>query len=105
MFVIISLILIILPLLFQIIFGRKAIGETISFSFTEVCFISFVLQIIFAILSFKIASYDFTDNHGQSRCGMWIMGLLGLVFISIILLIVIIIIQYFIKRSYEKTQK
>lgn len=100
------LILIILPLLFQIIIGRKAIGETISLKFGTVCFISVILQIILSVVSFCIASYKlnkyFEQNPNGFRCGM---GFLGLIMMSLLLsfiLIVVIIIQYFIKRSYEK---
>jgi hypothetical protein len=46
------LILIILPLLFQIIAGRKAIGETISLKFGTVCLISFFFANSFIDSSF-----------------------------------------------------
>lgn len=98
----IPLILIILPLLFQIIVGRKAIGETISLKFGSVCFMSFILQIIFSSISFYVASYNMQAPDGQNyRCGMWMVGFIGLVLIASFLLIVTMIIQYFIKKSYE----
>lgn len=42
------LILIMLPLFFKIIFGRKAIGEDIKWSFGTICAISFFGQIHYA---------------------------------------------------------
>ena len=97
-------ILIILPLLFQLIYGRKAIGETISLQFGMVCLISFILQIILSIVSFYIASYNFAESMKETpyRCGMGLLGIITLEFLLIIILIVIMIIQHFIKRSYEK---
>lgn len=98
------LILIILPLFFQLIYGRKAIGETIPLKFGTVVLISILLQIILSIISFNIAAYNFTESL-QGRlpsCGMWILGIYFFNLLSIIILLVIIIVQYFIKRSYEK---
>jgi NADH:ubiquinone oxidoreductase subunit 6 (subunit J) len=102
----IPLILIILPLLFQIIAGRKAIGETISLKFGTVCLISLIAQIIVPVLSFYIATYNankYTEQNPNSlKCGMEFVGLFMLAFLFSFILIVTIIIQYCIKRSYEK---
>lgn len=99
------LILIILPLFFQIIIGRKAIGETISLKFETVCFISLLLQIILSIISFFIASYNlnkyFEQNPNGFRCGMGIVGLIIMSLLLTFILIIVIIIQYYIKKSYE----
>lgn len=99
-----SLILIILPLLFQIIAGRKAIGETISLKFGMVCLISFILQIVLSIASFYVTSYPYTQNLAdrEYRCGMWMLGWIVSCMFFFLLLFITIIIQYFIKRSYEK---
>jgi len=100
------LILIILPLLFQIIVGRKAIGETISLKFRIVCLISIMSQIVLSILAFYVALYDlnkyFEQNASSNRCGMGLLGIIMQSLLFTLILIVIIIIQYFIKRSYEK---
>jgi len=100
------LILIILPLLFQIIAGRKAIGETISLKFGTVCLISFFSQIVLSVIAFYVSSYNFNkfleQNPNSFRCGM---GFLGLVMLSLLLtfiLVIVIIVQYKIKKSYEK---
>ena len=100
------LILIILPLLFQIIIGRKAIGESISLKFGTVCSISFSAQIVLSIIAFYVASYNsnlYFEQHPSSlKCGMGFLGLIMLSLLLTIILIVVITIQYFIKRSYEK---
>lgn len=104
MFGISPFILIFSPLLFQIIFGRKAIGETISLKFGTVSLISIIAQIVLSITASYIASLNLSESlEGRPyQCGMGILGIIALsLFISFILIIVIII-QYFIKRSYEK---
>ncbi|URC11107.1 MULTISPECIES: hypothetical protein [unclassified Flavobacterium] len=102
----IPLILLILPLLFQIIAGRKAIGETISLKFGTVCIISLIAQIIVPVISFYIATYNankyIEQNPNSLRCGMEFVGLFMFTLIFTFVLIVVIIIQYFMKRSYEK---
>ena len=103
MYGITPLILIVLPLLFQIIFGRKAIGGDIKLKFGEICVISFLFQISLTIISFSIASYNFEKNlegHGY-RCGMGLLGIIVLSFFFTIFLITTMLIQYYIKKSYE----
>ncbi|SHG23259.1 hypothetical protein [Flavobacterium defluvii] len=97
-------ILIILPLLFQLVYGRKSIGESISLKFGTVSLISFILQVVLSIAACYIASYNFTESlEGRPyRCGMGILGIIVLVFLLTIILLIVIIVQYFIKRSYEK---
>ncbi len=100
------LILIILPLIFQLIFGRKAIAESISLKFRTVCLISFISQIVLSIMAFYVASYNFNQyleqNPNSFRCGMGFLGLIVLSLLLTFILVVVVIIQYFIKRSYEK---
>lgn len=99
------LILIVLPLLFQIIFGTISIFKNYSFKFKTVFITNIVLQFVFAITSYCIASYNFSkyfEQHPNSpRCGMPFVGLIGLTFISTLILFVVIVIQYFIKRWKE----
>jgi predicted histidine transporter YuiF (NhaC family) len=92
------IILIILPLLFQIIFGRKAIGGDIKLSFGTVCVISFLSQIIFTILAFNIIVYYLEKNN--NACGMPLVGLTMFSLLLTLILFITIIIQYRIKKSY-----
>lgn len=106
MYGITPLILITLPFLFQLIYGQKAIGETIQLKFRTVVLISILLQIVLSIISFNLAIYNFTESV-QGRlpsCGMWMIGIYFVNLLSIIILLLIIIVQYFIKRSYEKNK-
>ena len=62
MYGITPLILIVLPLFFQIIYGRKAIGEDIKWNFGTIVIIGVVSQIIVSVISFYIASYNFEKS-------------------------------------------
>ena len=94
------IILIILPLLFQIIFGRKAIGGDIKLSFRTICLISLLGQILLTILAFNIVEYYLKKNNNP--CGMAFVGLTMFSFLFTLILIITIINQYRIKKSYEE---
>lgn len=91
-------ILIIIPLLFQIIFGRKAIGGDIKLSFGTICLLSFLGQILFTILAFNIIVYYLEKNN--NACGMPLVGLVMFSLLFTLILLIIVFIQYRIKKSY-----
>ncbi|QKJ63213.1 hypothetical protein [Flavobacterium sp. M31R6] len=93
------IILIILPLLFQIIFGRKAIGGDIKLSFGAVCLISFLGQILLTIFAFKLIVYYLEKN--KNACGMPLVGLVMLSLLFSVILFITMLIQDRIKKSYE----
>lgn len=99
-----TLILITLPIFFQLIFGRKAIAESITLEFGTISMISIILQIALTIIAFLIASNNFEEQlQGQPyRCGMGLIGIFAFSFLFTIILLIVIIVQYFIKRSYEE---
>ncbi len=100
----ITLILILFPLIFQIIFGRKTIFENIKLKFGTICIISFLLQLMFSFICFKIILYKLNksiESH-ELVCGMPLVGLFIITLFFTLLLIITMIIQYFIKRSYKK---
>lgn len=98
--------LLVLPLIFQIIFGRNFKPETIKLSFFKVSIISFLSQTVFSYLAFQIVSHNLRINsNGQIRCGMPLLGLIFVEFIFIIILVITIFIQYFIKRNYNRNTK
>lgn len=94
------IILIIIPLLFQIIFGRKAIGGDIKLSFGTICLISFLGQILFTIFAFKLIIYYLEKNDND--CGIALVGLIMLSLFFTLILIITIFIQFRIKKSYEE---
>jgi hypothetical protein len=102
---ILSLILIFSPLLFQFIYGTKAIFKTTSLTFEMISLLSLISQIVFSIGIFRVSYYNFSnyyDEHpNKTRCLTPIAGLtFVLVFFTITLLITIAI-QYLIKKGKE----
>ena len=105
MLAILSLILMLFPLLFQFVYGTKAIRKTTSMTFGKVSLISFILQILFSSAIFGVAYYNFSkyfDEHpDKARCLTPIAGLIFLlVFLTIVFLLTIAV-QYFIKAGKE----
>ncbi|QSW87606.1 MULTISPECIES: hypothetical protein [Flavobacterium] len=97
--------LLILPLIFQLVLGRMAIRKTIRFHFLTVSLISFILQLGFSYLAIEIVSQKLNEAaNGRVHCGMPIVGVVFMDLLCIGALITIIIVQYFLKRRYEKAQ-
>ena len=93
------------PLLFQFIYGTKAIRKTTSMTYGKVSLTSFILQILFSSAIFSVAYYNFSkyfDEHpDKARCLTPIAGLIFLLVFLTIVLFVTIAVQYFIKIGKE----
>lgn len=97
------LLLLSLPIIFQIIFGRKAIAESIKLTLFKVCLISFLSQFIIFLIAFKLISSNLrSEANGQIHCGMPFVGLIALEILIAIIIFIIILIQYSIKRNYDR---
>lgn len=95
--------LLVLPLIFQIIFGRKAIAGTVRLRFFTVGLISFISQFVISYAAFSIVAHNMNvRSGGRAHCGMPLLGLISLEIIFFIIMLITIIIQYFIKRSYDR---
>jgi hypothetical protein len=98
--------LLLLPLIFQIIFGIKSVAERLKLNFSKVCLISILSQIIVSFVAFKIISRDLKmRSGGQIRCGMPLVGIITLELFLIIILLVIILIQFLVKKYYNRNDK
>lgn len=95
------------PLLFQLIFGIKAIKYSISLSFWEVSLISLLGHVAFAIINLEIMSESL--RHATHRNGLaWVFLLIMECIFGLIVLIVILIqryIQYRKNRFNEEENK
>lgn len=99
------LLLLALPIIFQIIFGRKEIAESIKLTFFKICLISFLSQFVFFFIAFKLLSNKLrSEANGQIHCGMPFVGLIGLELLLAVVLLLIIFIQYLIRRYYRRNQ-
>jgi hypothetical protein len=111
MFGIACLILVILPILFQLIVGSKTIffKNSTKLKFGKISLISFISQIIFSIAAIYIANYNlskyFDEHPNSTRCGMPFFGVLMSIIFFIIVLCIIILLQFFIKILKERKAK
>lgn len=103
---VIPLLLLVLPILFQLLFGTKTIYKTDSLKFSRISWISFIAYILFSFIAFYITEYNFSKKYEQYpnpvRCGMPLLGVALACFYLLFVLILIFLIQFFIKRWKDK---
>jgi len=100
MYGILLLLLLILPLLFQVIYGRKAILESIKLNLSKVSLISFFSQILFSFFALNLLDYKIrSESDGQFHCGMPFVGLIIMELFFTALLIIAMLIQFSIRKS------
>ncbi|MBL0737371.1 hypothetical protein JI750_10765 [Flavobacterium sp. GN10] len=106
---ILPLILILLPVLFQLIMGTKTVYKPISLTLSSVSWISIVSYILVSIISFYIVDYNFSKQYEQYpnpiRCGMPLLGIVMACFFLLFILVLVISIQFWIKRCKENRYK
>ncbi|KFF11722.1 hypothetical protein [Flavobacterium hydatis] len=105
------LILIILPVLFQLIVGTKVIFDKkpTKLKFGRISLMSFIFQMIFSVAAIFIANYNLSkyfDQHpNTTRCGMPFLGVIFGVALLFIVLCFIIFLQFLIKKWRERKVK
>jgi uncharacterized membrane protein len=106
---VLPLLLIILPVLSQLIWGTFAIYKPASFKFSQISWINFMLQIILSFVAYNIADYNFSKQYEQypnpMRCGMPLVGMAVASFFLLFILILILVIQFLIKRWRAKRNR
>lgn len=106
---ILPLILLALPVLFQLILGTKTIYKPASLKFSSASWISFVSFILFSFIAYYIVDYNFSKQYEQYpnpiRCGMPLLGIVMASFFLLFILILIIVSQFLIKRRRENRSK
>lgn len=106
MYGIFTLLLLVLPLIFQILFGLKSSIYTIKLSLSKVCLFSIILQVIISYLVYNSVLQDLKNTYnGEPRCGMPMVAIVTFELFLIILLFAIIVIQYLIKVYYKRKIK
>jgi len=93
MIILIIIVLLFLPLIFQLVFGIKAINSSISLSFWQVSLISLLGQVFSTIGSLFLMSELL--RIANSRDGLpWIGVLIMELFVGLVLIITILIQRY-----------
>ncbi len=97
------LILLVLPLVFQIIFGIRKIYESVKLNLTKVSVINFLLQILVSYLAFTIVSHNLRDrSNGEIRCGLPLVGMIVFELLIFGVLLTIMLIQFLIRNRMRK---
>ncbi len=106
---ILPLILLALPVLFQLILGTKTIYKPSLFKFSSASWISFVSYILFSFIAYYIVDYNFSKQYEQYpnpiRCGMPLLGIVMASLFLLFILVLIIVCQFLIKRRRENRSK
>jgi uncharacterized membrane protein len=106
---ILPLLLIILPVLSQLIWGTISIYKPALFKFSQISWINFLLQIILSFVAFNIADYNFSKQYERypnpMRCGMPLVGMAVACFFLLFVLILILAIQFIIRRWRAKRNR
>ncbi|RVT77562.1 hypothetical protein EOD40_07095 [Flavobacterium sufflavum] len=104
MIYIISLFFLLLsPLLFQLIFGIKAIKDSISLSFLEVILISSLGHVAFAIINLELMGESL--KHATHKCGMAWLAVLMMEYLVGFVLLIVILIQLYIQYRKNKSNE
>ncbi len=99
---IIFLLLLFLPLIFQLIYGIKAIKCSISLSFWQVSLISLLGHVFFAIANLYLISVLL--RHANNREGLgWIFAFGTELFVGFVLLMVMLVQRYIQYRKNKYT--
>lgn len=97
------LVILVLPIVFQLIVGNKASKGLISLNFWKVCLISLMAQLLSTIWNFYLVSELIT--LAKSRNGWPGIGILILELIAVIVLAVVILMQRYLQYRRNKLLK
>jgi hypothetical protein len=100
---IISIILLFVPLLFQIIFGYKSFNKNARLPLIAICIISIFSQVILTFVSFGLFIISMVSSN--EKCLSSSVGFFAISFFISIPLVVVIIIQTIIKVLNDKKQQ
>ena len=88
-----SVFLLVLPLLFQYFYGKKAVHKMTSLPFGLIVGVSVVSHIVFTFLGLYLVSWSIIKTHGEYACGTPATGIIPISGILFFILMVVIVIQ------------
>lgn len=97
------LIFLVLPLIFQLVFGYKAIIKSTRLNLWEVCLCSFSGQIVSIFINYYLMIESIRES--QIKCGLPIFGMVIIGIFFGLLTCIVMIIQAFINYDYNKKDK
>lgn len=103
MLLLISVLMLLIPLVFQIVLGNKSSHNLISLNFGVVCFFSLFLQMVITVLSFFLAIKGIVG--GGNKCATGAVGIFAISFFITMLMLFIMIVQFVKKKLRERAVK
>lgn len=94
-----SVVLVVLPAIFQIWYGRKAVYGTTRMHFGLVCFVSLIAQVVFTFFGFRLTLYSLSARGFQ--CGMPAVGFLTIGVALSLIIFLTIGIQLYLKITHK----
>lgn len=98
MLILISILLLLIPIVFQYKIGNKSLQKAINIKFIFVCILSLILQVFITFLSFILSIYSISESG--IKCATPATGILAISFLITILLLLLILIQIINKSKH-----
>lgn len=92
MTIVIAILTLSFPIIFQVIYGRKAFFKYIDLKFVFVCLLSFILQLFFTCLSFFVTMSALSHKGYKSVTGP-VAGIIAISLTLTLLMTLVMIIQ------------
>lgn len=100
MLILLSVLLLFIPLVFQIIVGNKSLNKLMFKDYFGVCLSSLFMQLIITFFSFFLAMKGMAANG--NKCVTGAVGIFGLSFFVVLLMLFIMVVQFIKARVKER---
>lgn len=100
MLILLSVLLLLIPLAFQIIVGNKSLNKLMFKDYFGVCITSLFMQLIITFLSFFLAMKGMAVNG--NKCVTGAVGIFGLSFLVVLLMLLVMVFQFVKAKLKEK---
>ncbi|MBF4470093.1 hypothetical protein [Flavobacterium sp. HJJ] len=102
MLILLSILLLFVPTVFQYKIGNKSLRESIDMSFLSICVISLIIQFVITIVSFLLSIYSITS--AGNKCATGAVAIPFFSFFITIFMLIVMLLQYSRRKRYNKEQ-
>ncbi|PKB15775.1 hypothetical protein [Flavobacterium sp. 5] len=103
MLILVSVLILFIPLVFQIISGNKSLNNLLYKDYLGVCIASLFMQVIITFFSFFLAMKGMTMNG--NKCVTGAVAIFGLSFLVALLMVFIMVVQFVKTKLKERKTK
>jgi hypothetical protein len=102
MLILLSILLLFIPIIFQYKIGNKSLHKTIDISLLGVCVISLILQFVITIISFLLSIYSITSSG--NKCATGAVAIPFFSFFVTVFMLLVILFQFVRRNRFNKEQ-